>query len=61
MEGKEVGKEPLNKRDFAMTGLCKQLLVPADCRKNTILSKNIRFVSALRVTERLEIAWKQES
>lgn len=44
-----------------MTGLCKQLLVATDCRKNTILSKKAKFVLALRVTERLEIAWKHAS
>lgn len=36
-----------------MNGLCKQLLVPTDCKKNAILSKMATFVLALRVPERL--------
>lgn len=44
-----------------MNGLCKQLLLPEDCKKNAILSKMATFVLAIRVTERLEIAQKHVS
>lgn len=44
-----------------MNGLCKQLLLPADCKANAILSKMATFVLALRVTQRLEIAWNHVS
>lgn len=49
-----------------MNNLCKcndlwKLLLPTDCKKNAILSKMDTFVLALRVPERLEIAWKHAS
>lgn len=36
-------------------------MLPTDSKKNVILSKMATFVLALRVTKRLEVAWKHVS